>query len=340
VAAKGIEMSLMQAHPDSLPPGHPAGDPARLPLQPADGAVTARFAGTPAQASVHAELTEVAERLRRSTVLVLGSAGRRGRAGGAGSGIVWRADRIVTAAHVVDGRRVEVELWDGRRLEAQVLDVDAEQDLASLAVQAPELPVAPIGDSDALRSGELLLASGHPLGLSRAVSLGVVHAVERGASVAGGAGWIWADIRLAPGNSGGPLADARGRVVGVNSRIAWGAALAVPSGSVNRFLQRSGQRPFLGVDLRPVPAVLDGRQALGLLVVDVAPGGPAEDAGILIGDLLVRAAGRPFTAAQDLRRVVQRSAPGQRLQLDLLRAGSALTLEVSLRGQPPLAEAA
>ena len=197
------------------------------------------------------ELTAVAERLRASTVQV-----RVGGRGG-GAGIVWpgRPGIVVTNAHVI-GRagRAAVETADGRVLEAPVVRRDPLRDLAALAVAPGALP-APVtlGDCRALRPGELVLAVGSPWGVPSALSVGIVHrsgtAGGRGAlmnqgrtaSDDGRSRWVVADVRLAPGNSGGPLADARGRVVGVNAMVVNGRlALAVPCDEVEHFLAALG----------------------------------------------------------------------------------------------------
>lgn len=191
-------------------------------------------------------LAGVGERLAQSTVQVRtargsangGGGGRRGGWGpssGAGSGVVWRADGlVVTNAHVVgDARRVVVELTDGRAFDAEVTRVDARRDLAALRIDALHLPAAPRGDPGALRPGQLVVALGHPWGVRNSLAVGVVHASSR---VSGREGrWVRADVRLAPGNSGGPLADAWGRVVGINAMVVRGLAYAVPSDDVERF---------------------------------------------------------------------------------------------------------
>jgi len=174
------------------------------------------------------DLAAVARRLRQSTVEL------RAMERAIGSGIIWGADGlIVTCAHVLPGRgrasgAPAVRLADGRLLRAAVLACDRRVDLAVVRVDAQDLPAASIGDSDRLRAGELVLAVGHPWGLIGAVVTGVVHAGSR-PEARTDSPWIRADLRLAPGHSGGPMADARGRVVGVNTMIAGGLALAVPS---------------------------------------------------------------------------------------------------------------
>ncbi len=183
---------------------------------------------------IDSDLAAITGRLRRITVQVHGS-----RAG-AGSGVIWiSSGLIVTNAHVARSR-AGVVLPDGRALEARMLAWDPEHDLAALAVDADGLSAADVGDSDSLRVGDLVVAVGNPLGLTGAVTAGVIHAI--GPRRSAGPSLIQADLRLAPGNSGGPLADARGRVIGINAMIAGRLALAVPSNEVARFLGRVRRR--------------------------------------------------------------------------------------------------
>ena len=183
------------------------------------------------------DLAAVARRLRQSTVEL------RAMEHAIGSGIIWGADGlIVTCAHVLRGRgrasgAPAVRLADGRLLRAVVLACDRRVDLAVVRVDEQDLPAASIGDSDRLRAGELVLAVGHPFGLIGAVVTGVVHAAS-GGEARTDSPWIRADLRLAPGHSGGPMADARGCVVGVNTMIAGGLALAVPSRVAGALVER------------------------------------------------------------------------------------------------------
>jgi len=276
---------------------------------------------------------EVAESLRRSTVQV--EEGRGGR--GAGSGVIWSADGlIVTNAHVARADRARVELWDGRTFEAEVTARDARRDLASLQVRAQTLPAASPGDSSALRPGELVVAVGNPLGFIGALTTGVVHSVGAMQGL-GRQVWVQAAVRLAPGNSGGPLADAQGRVIGVNAMVvSGGLALAVPSNAVAQFLRR-GAGPMLGVTVRPV--LLDDRRSVGLLVLEVDAGGAAAAASILIGDVLLGANGSRFRGADDLAEAIE-SAAGGLLALQFLRGERRSPREVAVRLPGRGAEAA
>jgi len=181
------------------------------------------------------ELEALAVRLRRVTARV--HTRGRGRFSGVGAGVIWSRDGlVVTNAHVAPGRRGQwpiVELFDGRSFEARLLARDAERDLALLALERSELEAATIGDARSLRVGEILVAVGHPFGLGGSLSVGVVHAVRRGDAEDA---WIRADIRLAPGNSGGPLATLEGSVIGINSMVVRGLGVAVSAHVVEQFV--------------------------------------------------------------------------------------------------------
>lgn len=255
---------------------------------------------------------EVAEKLRRSTVQVL--SGNRA-SGGSGSGIIWDPDgTVITNAHVVQGERVQVALWDGRSLSAEVAARDGYADLAKLRVQASKLPAAQWRESALLRAGELAVAVGNPLGFVGALTTGVVH----GAGSIRGLGrrsWVQAAIRLAPGNSGGPLADAAGRVIGVNTMVvAGGLALAIPSERVVRFLEQ-GSRPTLGIAIRPVGE--------GLLVLQVNPNSAAERASLMTGDLLLG------LSMDDLSEAIENAA-GSVLKLEFRRGDRRVKRQVSV----------
>src|SRR5690348_2964778 len=163
------------------------------------------------------DLAAIAARLRRSTVQVVPGNGR-------GSGLIAHADgTIVTNAHVAHGRRAKVIFDDGRELDGEVVAKARERDLAAIQVDARDLPVAEFRDVRTLRTGEIVLAVGNPLDLVGALTSGIIHSVDRAGRR------VIADLTLLPGNSGGPLADAYGRVVGVNSMVVNGLAVAIGS---------------------------------------------------------------------------------------------------------------
>jgi len=252
-------------------------------------------------------LGEIAERLRRVTVLL--RTGNRGN----GSGILWSGEgTVVTNAHVVHGPRAGVQLWDHREFEARVVARDPRRDLAALHVPASDLPAAAIADSAAIRPGELAIAVGNPLGFVGAVSTGVIQAVGplRGM---GRQPWVQAGVRLAPGNSGGPLADARGRVIGVNTMVAGTLALAVPSNAVREFLAGGAPDGWIGVTVRAVrvPRAPGHDAAFGALLLEVEPGSPASLASLLPGDILLGTEEKPFFCLEDLAQSL--AGRGQRL---------------------------
>lgn len=272
------------------------------------------------------DLATTAERIRRATVHV-----RNGQHGG-GAGVIWRPDGLViTNAHVARGTTAEVELFDSRTFEVQVTSRDPQRDLASLTIKAEDLPAAPIADSDALRVGQVAVAVGNPLGLSGALTLGIIHAIAP-AEGHGRQTWVQADIHLAPGNSGGPLVDASGAVIGINSMIAGGLGLAVPSNAVQRFLLSQGERPRLGLTMQPVLVPVGTRRDAyrGLLVLEVAPESAADRAGVYVGDILVGTNGRQFSGPRDLDSALRAVDPNGTLSLDLLRGGKHQSLPVLL----------
>jgi serine protease Do len=184
--------------------------------------------------ALDAELEDLAERLQRITVQL-----RTGWAG-SGTGVIWRQDGLVISnAHVARGRSLVVELWDGREFEAHLRWRDPRRDLAVLAIPARGLSSAVPADLEAVRPGELVVALGHPFGVINALSLGVVHGPPLQTTRIH---WLRADIQLAPGNSGGPLANAMGQVIGINTFVSGGLAYAIPSNVVQCFLTETGER--------------------------------------------------------------------------------------------------
>ena len=277
---------------------------------------------------------EVAERLRRSTVEV-----RLRGANGGGSGVIASSDgQIVTNAHVARDAGATVRLWDGREFPAILLARDARRDLATLKVEAGGLPAATFGDSGALRVGELVMAIGNPMGFIGALTTGVVHALGSLAGF-GRQGWVLADVRLAPGNSGGPLADAHGRVIGINTMIVNGLGAAVPGDAVTAFLRRGASGFSLGVTVQPVR--LEDRR-FGLLVLKVDPGSPAAAAPLWTGDVLTGAGGRAFRSVDDLHLLLDSAldSAGGVIHLQFLRGDRAATRQVAIRLARPVAEAA
>ncbi|OUL33332.1 peptidase S1 [Nostoc sp. T09] len=268
------------------------------------------------------ELATLAAKLRHSTVKV------QSNSQGVGSGVIWQNDGlIITNAHVAINNKAKVELADGRVFDAVRTHFDPQQDLAALKITATDLNTATIGDSDALRVGELVLAVGNPFADTGAVTAGIIHTRHQGA--------VMADIRLYPGNSGGPLADCLGRVVGINTMVVNGLAVAIPSLAVNRFLL-APSRPQLGVTLQPV---LIGQRNFGLLVLSVLGDSAAAKAGVKIGDVLIGVSGQLFTKSDDLGKYLQQSQDRESLPLQLWRGGQQLVVYVELQSGKTAVEA-
>jgi serine protease Do len=274
-------------------------------------------------------LGEIAEKLRRSTV-VIQSGGR-----GSGSGVIWSSDgSIISNAHVARGTRVKVQLWDGREFDATIASHDSRRDLALLRIGATNLPSVSVADSSQVRPGELAIAIGNPLGFVGALTTGVIHTVSplRGL---GSQSWVQADVRLAPGNSGGPLADARGHLIGINTMIAGRLALAIPSNVVRDFLSTGPSDAWLGVTVHPVRiprpnAAGRSVQAFGLLLCEVEPDSPASSASLLPGDILLGTEEETFSSLADLAKILQGSNR-RLLRLEFLRGDYSLVRRVTVQ---------
>jgi serine protease Do len=241
-------------------------------------------------------LGEVAERMRRYTVLLQPAGGR-----GNGSGVLWDpSGLVVTNAHVARGAQALVMLWDGREVEARVEARDPRRDLAALRVNADGLAAAIIGDSSRVRAGEVAIAVGNPWGFLGAMTVGVVQAVGALHGL-GARPWVQSDVILAPGNSGGPLADANGRVIGINTMVAGRVALAIPSNEVSRFLSGEASDARLGLTIERVRLPQPHPWAFGLLALEVQPDSPAAMASLLPGDILLGTEDRTFRSVSDLK---------------------------------------
>jgi serine protease Do len=287
-----------------------------------------------------AELGALAERVRAGVVRIT-----NGR--GAGSGTIWHEDGLtVTNYHVVPGERAKVTLADGREFPGTVVSNLPERDLALIRVPAQGLPALPVGDSGALRVGEIVVAVGHPLGVPGAVTFGIysgtgpIEGGERNGRHFREA--ILADIELRPGNSGGPLVNARGEVIGINAMVMGPrTALAVPSATVVRLIGGQARR-ILGVRVEPIatPRALAARynisQETALILVDVAAGSPAERAGLLPGDIVLAVDGHAIEEPGDLAWGLSEAPDGAPVTIQILRGGAPREVAV----QPDVPEVA
>lgn len=270
----------------------------------------------------------------------------RGEARGSGSGFLFTPDGyILTNSHVVHrAHGLEVNLQDGRRYAAERIGEDPQTDLAVLRIDAPHLVPARLGESRSLRVGQLVIAIGNPYGFECTVTAGVVSALGRSLRSESGRlidNVIQTDAALNPGNSGGPLVNSRGEVVGVNTAVilpAQGLCFAIPIDTAKYIvarLMKEGvvRRSYIGVGGQNVsiPRHVVRRHALlietGVLVVSVEPGSPADRAGVKEGDILVGFDGRDVPTVDDLLRLLTEERVGARTPLTVLRRSEQMALE-------------
>jgi serine protease Do len=278
-----------------------------------------------------------------------------------GSGVVLDPDGyIVTNAHVVEGAiRVQVELASvgavaptksilkrrGRVVGAQIVAVDRETDLAVLKVDERNLPTLPLGDSDLLKPGQIVMAFGSPLGLNSSVTMGVVSAVARQLEPEDPMVYIQTDAPINPGNSGGPLVDAQGHVVGINTLIYSqsggheGIGFAAPSNIVRNVfeqIRKTGRvrRGEIGVQAQTItPLIAEGLglpQDWGVVIADVEPEGPGARAGLQPGDIVLTLDGKPMENGRQFQVNFYTRGVGQPVTLDVLRGDTRLTARVSV----------
>ncbi len=275
---------------------------------------------------------------------------------GLGSGVILsREGHVATNWHVIEGTTdIRVRLADGREAVPRLLGADPETELALLQIDLPNLPVIPLGRSAALQPGQVVLAVGNPFGLSQTVTQGIVSALGRGAlGVTTFEDFIQTDAAINVGNSGGALLDTRGRLVGVNTAavgppspgaLAEGIGFAIP---VDLVLEVTGQllrhgrviRGWLGVepvDLVPARAALLGLppETTGVELIGIAPGSPAETAGLRPGDVLLSLDGHPIGDSREALSRVAARAPGERVRLEVSRRGEQFLVDSRLGERP------
>lgn len=273
------------------------------------------------------------------------------QAQGLGSGFIIDASGyILTNAHVVaDSDVVTVRLTDKREFKAEVLGTDAYTDVALLKIEANKLPVAKIGKPDNVRPGEWVVAIGAPFGFENSVTAGVVSAKGRLISNESYVPFIQTDVAVNPGNSGGPLFNMNGEVVGINSMIYsqtggyMGVAFAIPidlAFNVAEQLRTQGKvtRGRIGVQVqelsRDLAASFGLPDARGALVAGLEPGGPADKAGVQIGDIILSVNGQPVESSADLARLVASNKPGTQLNLEVWRNKQRVPIKVTTAEVP------
>ena len=276
------------------------------------------------------------------------------REGSLGSGVIVSADGLVlTSAHVVDGAdAVEITLHDGRELDGEVVGADRQSDVAVVRIakkDATDLTPLPMGDSAALRLGEVVLAVGNPFGVGQTVTMGIVSATGRSAlGIVDYEDFIQTDAAINPGNSGGALVNMRGQLVGINTAILsrsggnQGVGFAIPTAMARPImasLVKSGHvtRGYLGVVIQDIDRDLAQAMKLqansGALVADVEDDSPAAKAGIQRGDVIRAVDGKKVESTSQLRNRVAALAPGAVVRVELVRDGAPQTVEVKLQAR-------
>lgn len=281
--------------------------------------------------------------------------GRRGRPDrqGGGSGFIIDAEGLViTNHHVIDGAdEIIVRLADRREFEAELVGSDAETDIAVLRIPADDLPTLEFGDTESLKPGEWVIAIGSPFQFEQSVTAGIVSAKGRSqGSQQQYVPFIQTDVAINRGNSGGPLINTDGKVVGINSWILSshggniGLSFSIPSevarNSVEQLLEHGRvSRGFLGVTLQAVSReqadALELERPAGALINQVEPGSPADEAGIEVGDVILEFEGMPIDRHSELPPLVGMERPGTEIELTVWRWGERRTLEVTLGERDP-----
>ncbi len=266
---------------------------------------------------------------------------------GLGSGFLISSDGyIVTNNHVVEGaKKVVVKLIDGRKLKAKIIGTDKKSDLALLKIDAKNLPYLKWGDSSKIKVGEWVLAIGNPLGLDYTVTAGIISAKGRQLPLSEYEDFIQTDAAINRGNSGGPLVDLKGEVIGVNAAIQtetggfMGLGFAIPSNlakKVIKDLMSKGKvvRPFLGVQMQAVnedmAKALGLKVAKGAIISNVIKGSPADKAGLRRYDVVVGVDGKEIKNPLDLKIAIMRHSPGDRIVLRVIRNGKEIKIPVVL----------
>ncbi len=324
--------------------GAPTAAPARLTNQP-----NLEISSVPSLASFENEITNLSENARQAVVNL--SSGQ----GAQGSGFIYRADGwIVTNDHVVQGAKtVKVTLADGREFDGRVIAMsDSTLDLAMVKIDARDLPTLSLANSDEVKIGQFAIAIGSPFGLENTVTIGHVSGLGRSSIVGGGgaarsySGMIQTDAAVNPGNSGGPLIDLRGNVIGVNSYIysrtgaSEGIGFAIPAKTVRVVAEEiiaTGklQRGFMGLiptDLRPFEK--RQRNLEGAKVQDVSADTPASRAGLKAGDILTEIGGRQIKSELDVRIAMIEANPGDSVPVTYYRNDQRMTTTMKVEGPP------
>ena len=270
---------------------------------------------------------------------------------GVGSGVIFdRRGYILTNEHVIHGaKEIRVTLPDGREFKGELVGADSMTDLAVIKINGENLPIAELGDSEKVRVGEFCIAIGNPFGLESTVTFGVVSAIGRSIRTEPEKlleNLIQTDAAINPGNSGGALINLKGEIIGINTAIipyAQGIGFAIPINTakvVAESLIKYGRviRPWLGIYYLPLTPQVASRLRLsveyGIYIISVVPGGPADKAGLMKGDIIVRFNGQKIRTAEQLRDALLRAGVGKRVFLTVLRKGKMRFFELTLEERP------
>ncbi|WP_235042087.1 DegQ family serine endoprotease [Vreelandella profundi] len=284
-----------------------------------------------------------------------GGQGRSEERQSLGSGFVISDDGyVMTNAHVVqDADEILVRLNDRRELNAELIGSDPQTDVALLKIDANDLPTLSMGDSDELKVGEWVAAIGSPFGFDHSVTAGIVSAINRTLPSDAYVPFIQTDVAINPGNSGGPLFNLTGEVVGINSQIFtrsggfMGVSFAIPINvamDVVDQLRENGRvdRGWLGVMIQPVSRDLAEsfgmENAIGALIADLDPEGPAAQGGLQAGDVIIQVNGEEVERSSSLPRLIGRGEPGSEIALTLIRDGEEISQSVELGSWPDMEE--
>ncbi|HEY6012457.1 MAG TPA: trypsin-like peptidase domain-containing protein, partial [Candidatus Limnocylindrales bacterium] len=341
---------------------HPAGAPAASPGSSLDGAHTVRIDESSAVVDAAAKVSPAVVRITASGVTT-DQLGGSIPAQGVGSGVIFdAAGWILTNRHVVQidsntiASKLTVELKDGHQYTGRVYGVDTLTDLAIVKIPATDLPYAPIGISADIKVGQLAIAIGSPLGtFSNSVTSGIISGTGRSVVVQSGrrlSNLIQTDAAINPGNSGGPLLDAAGNVIGINTAIASdsnGIGFAIPIDIARPVMSQALagkplERPYLGVRFETIDPAVQAEEHLtvdhgALLIMSpdasgtnqpaIIPGGPAEQAGLREGDVILAVEGQALDAEHPLDLVLSSYAPGQTVSLSVLRDSSTISISIT-----------
>ncbi|MCL5104505.1 MAG: trypsin-like peptidase domain-containing protein [Armatimonadetes bacterium] len=286
-----------------------------------------------------------------ATVVAVTTYGEDGKPDGVGSGVIVSRDGdVLTNNHVISGvTEVKVTLADGRELPATSLGGDPSVDLAFVKINANNLPVAPLGDSDYLQVGQIAIAIGNPYGFERTVSVGVVSALRRSIPDSDESlqNLIQTDAQISPGNSGGPLVDSRGQVIGINTAVVAGRSgalgFAIPINTARDIMRQVRAQgriiiPWIGISYGEINPQIAREFGLavkqGLIIAGVEKGGPAAEAGLRRGDIITSVDGKNITASGDLRKAIRAKSVGSQVSIEAIRDGKPRNFVVTIREMP------